>query len=91
MCRTGQAAQEGVVQHRLNKEGFFAAVNLGEVPSGEGDSATFRAVMDLPSLTRRERAIANRVPGKKFVDGRSVRFFLTFPLTSPSLFLTFLT
>lgn len=72
MCRTGQVAQDGVVQHRLNKEGFFAAVQLGEVPSGDGPSATFRAVMELPSLTRRERAIANRVPGKKFVDGRSV-------------------
>jgi hypothetical protein len=72
MCRTGQAAQDGVVQHRLSKDGFFAAVNLVPEEDTAGSSETFRAVMELPSLTRRERAIANRVPGKKFVNGRSV-------------------
>ena len=80
MCRTGQAAQDGIVQHRLSKDGFFEAKNnrdslaAGTRPVAETEqgSATFRAVLELPSLTRRERAIANRVPGKKFVQGRSV-------------------
>ena len=72
MCRTGQAAQDGVVQHRLSKDGFFAPVNFVQEDDTAGDSKTFRAVMELPTLTRRERAIANRVPGKKFVEGRSV-------------------
>lgn len=85
MCRTGQAAQDGVVQHRLSKDGFFEAVNKRGPPAVASSSSgtvmlsdtekcsqTFRAVLDIPSLTRRERAIANRVPGKKFVNGRSV-------------------
>ena len=85
MCRTGQAANDGVVQHRLSKDGFFQAVRkrdpfasassssgTGPHADMEPSSDTFRAVMELPSLTRRERAIANRVPGKKFVEGRSV-------------------
>lgn len=77
MCRTGQAANEGVVQHRLSKDGLFLKVERGpRVEAGEShenESKTFRALMELPSLTQRERRLANRIPGKASdANGRSV-------------------
>jgi hypothetical protein len=72
MCRTGAGAAvtEGFP---ATYRRFSGADGGAGQPAGDSATDSFRELMALPSLTARERRLANRVPGKQYApNGRAV-------------------